>query len=230
MKNTLVCSNISIFKGNKLIIHDVGFCLMPNACVRLVGENGSGKTSILRCIARLDQTNAGTITYNDCIVDDYINEYKQIILYISDKEQLSCELMVYEVLDFWASLYDSTILLHAAIETFSLNEVLDIKIKFLSKGFKKRVILSRLLLQRARIWLLDEPFVNIDISHTEILINIMNNHLSNGGIVMFSDHIRDNIDYKSKDVAELKNIGYIIKCSQLDKQETKLVIKDFKNF
>ncbi len=228
-KNTLICENISIYKSDNLILKNIGFSCMPGSFVRLVGENGSGKTSLLRCIARLDDTNLGTINYNGCLVDEFLNEYKQIILYISDKEQLNENLTLYETISFWGDLYNSTILLEASVRTLELEEYLDYQIKDLSKGLKKRVILSRLLIQRARIWLLDEPFVNLDVQIIKVVSNIINSHLSNGGILLLSDHTQDNIKSLSKDVAVSENIGYKIDESfQLEKQNTTLVIKNFK--
>lgn len=229
-KNTLVCENISIFRGGRIILEKVSFSLMPGASVRLVGENGSGKTSLLRCLARLDDTNSGSITYNSCLVDDFINDYRQIILYISDKDQLNDQMTVYEIISFWGAIYGSEMLLGAAIHTMGLEDYLDFQAKFLSKGLKKRVILLRLLLQRARIWLLDEPFVNLDFERVGVLSNIINTHLSNGGILVFSDHTKDNIKSLSKDVAKLENLGYKFgDSSQLEKQEVMLMINSFKS-
>ena len=228
-KSTLICENLSIYKSDNLILNNISFSCMPGSYVRLVGENGSGKTSLLRCIARLDNTNLGTIHYNGCSVDEFLNEYKQIILYISDKSQLNEQLTVYETITFFGSLYNSMILLEAAVKTFELEEYLDCQIKFLSKGLKKRVVLSRLLLQRARIWLLDEPFVHLDNESIKAISNIINTHLSNGGILLLSDHMQDNIKSSLKNVAIPENIGYKIDESfQLNKQSVTLVMKSFK--
>lgn len=198
---------------------------MPGAYVHLEGENGSGKTSLLRCIARLHNNSTGVITYNSCDVNEFLNEYKQIILYISDKEQLNNEMTVYEIINFWANLYDADMLLPAAAHTLHLIEYLNHSIKFLSRGLKKRVILSRLLLQRARIWLLDEPFTNLDKNSISILNNIIETHISNGGIAIVTNHIH----YESKAIADLENIGYKVNNnSQLEKQKILLKMQDFK--
>lgn len=230
-KNTLICDNLCVFRGKEMVLENVSFSLMPGACVRVVGENGSGKTSLLRCLARLDDSNHGKITYNSCCVDEFIDEYKQIILYISDKEQLNEKMTVCETISFWSDIYSAEMLLEPALRTLNLEEYLDIQIKYLSKGLKKRVALARLLLQRARIWLLDEPFVNLDVETVNSISNVMNSHLANGGIIVFSDHMQDNFNSTAKDIAQLKNMGYKVgSSSQLKKQETILVTRDFKRF
>ncbi len=229
MKNSLTCDSITIFKEEEKIIENLGFSVMPSGFVQLTGGNGVGKTSLLRCIARLDSSNEGSISYNGCDVDEFIDEYKQIILYISDKEQLLEYFTVYEALDFWSQIYKSEMLLPAVCNTFGLDDYLETQIKFLSKGLKKRVVLSRLLLQRARIWLLDEPFTNLDQSSVTLVESIINSHLANGGILIIVDHSMNFEKSYTKYLADMKNIEYKLKnSSQLEKQKTLLKIQDFK--
>ncbi len=229
MKNSLICDALTIFKGGKIIIKNLGFSVMPGGFIQIIGENGTGKTSLIRCIARLDISNDGSISYNSCDIDDFIDEYKQIILYISDKEQVIEHFTVYETLNFWSKLYGNEMLLPAACHTVGLDDYLETQIKFLSKGLKKRVILARLLLQKARIWLLDEPFTHLDQNSITIVENIISTHLANGGIVIMIDHSKNFGKLYGKDIADVENIGYKIRnSSQLEKQKTLLEIQDFK--
>lgn len=210
-----------------MILRNISFSAMPGAIIQFHGINGSGKTSLLRCIAQLHQNYLGDITYNSCLVNDFINEYKQIILYISDKEQLHKDFTVYETLNFWGDLYESHMLLPAAAHTLNLVNYLEFKIHNLSKGLKRRVILSRLLLQRARIWLLDEPFTNLDVESIQLLQSIMSSHLSNGGIILFADHTKFNFESIHNPIAELQNIGYKIDTSSQLEKQTFLKLQDF---
>lgn len=229
MKNSLTCDSITIVKENKRLIQNIGFSVMPGGFIQISGENGIGKTCLMRSIARLDTSNLGNISYNGCNVDHYINEYKQIILYISDKEQMVGSSTVYDILDFWSQVYNSELLLPAACYTLGLDQYLETEIKCLSKGMKKRVLLSRLLLQRARIWLLDEPFANLDHNSFIILDNIMRSHIANGGIIIMIDHSMNFDKYYKKHLATIENIEYKLNdSSQLEKQKTLLQMHDFK--
>lgn len=229
MKNCLTCNALNIFKGDKSLIENLGFSAMPGALIQIVGGNGIGKTSLMRAIARLDTSNSGSIYYNDCNVDDFIEQYKKIILYISDKDQVTENFTVFENLDFLGQLYGSEMLLPAASHTMGLDDYLELQVKFLSKGIRKRVVLSRLLLQRARIWLLDEPFTHLDQDSVKVLENIIATHLANGGIVIIIDHSMNFEKSYKKDLAEAENIEYkLTNSSQFEKQKTLLKIQDFK--
>ncbi len=222
-KNTLVCDQLTIIRNNRTLIKNLSISLMPGSLILLDGENGLGKTSLLEVLARLDKNNSGSIYYNNCLVDDYPEEYNKIILYLSDKDGLESLMTVSQTLDFWAELYDSYIIIPAAVRTFNLEEVLDLEIVYLSKGMKKRLVLARLLLQRRRIWLLDEPFTYLDSNSCIILANLMTSHVGQGGIIIYSDHLREE---KTKTVAEDEKMGYkMTDTSKLDKKFLK--IKDF---
>ena len=60
--------------------------------------------------------------------------------------------------------------------------------RHLSQGQKRRVALARLVLCRARLWVLDEPFVAMDDSGIAMLASLISEHLDNGGLVVLTSH------------------------------------------
>ena len=64
----------------------------------------------------------------------------------------------------------------------------DLPTKMLSQGQKRRVALARLLLSKAPLWILDEPFVALDTSAVQFLQSIITNKLQNGGLVLLTTH------------------------------------------
>jgi heme exporter protein A len=218
-KNSLVCERLSIFRGSLTILENISFTAMQGACIQVAGKNGSGKTSLIRCLARLDNSNLGLITYNNCNIDEFIDEYKQILLYISDKDQLDDDMTIYEIGNIYSIMYGSEMLLPAAVQTLDLEEYLDYQIKTLSKGTRKRVILMRLILQKARLWLLDEPFSNLDKHSINLIQNLFEVHTSNGGIVIFSD----NQDVFEEGLAKTSEIIYSKACDPQNKKNKVLL-------
>jgi heme exporter protein A len=228
IKNSLVCDNLTIHQEGQIILKNISFTLFPGAFIRLEGPNGSGKTSFLRALARLDRTNSGKLYYNKCLVDDFPEDYNKIILYLSDKEAFDEDLTLLENLTFWAELYDSFLLLPATIATFSLENQLNKKVYQISKGFKHRLLLSLLFLKTSRIWLLDEPFVNLDKETRFLVKNLFSSHLTNGGIIIYSDHLFQ--DNKEKDLAKLEKIGYKFNdTAQLDEKAVVISMMSFKS-
>ena len=64
----------------------------------------------------------------------------------------------------------------------------DLPTRVLSQGQKRRVALARLLCSQARLWILDEPFVALDVAAVALLCSILDEHLARGGMLMFTSH------------------------------------------
>ena len=182
----LTCNNLSLNRGNKNIFSNLGFSLQNGACLIVKGSNGSGKTSLLKTIATILKPQKGEIFFNEINIESALDEYCYLTEYIGHEEALDEGLTVSENLNFWAEIYNTGLIITAAIRTFALEEVADLPVKKISKGMKRKVILSKLLLSHAKIWLLDEPLVNLDSLGIETLHNIISAKCSQGGIVIIS--------------------------------------------
>ncbi len=231
--HVLTCNALSIVlndDSDTVLFNKIGFSAMPGAMIKIVGPNGSGKTSLLRCIVRLNNTNAGKVLYNGCDVDNHLSEYNSIICYISDKNQLNDHLTVEETLTIWSFIYDSELLLTSTVHVLGLAEYLQNKVWQLSRGWKKKLVLARLLLQKTRVWLLDEPFAYLDRQSGMTLNSMIETHVSNGGIVILSDNMDNKINLELKQVADQKDMDYIFS-NMLDakKHEAMLHVCDFKS-
>jgi heme exporter protein A len=76
-------------------------------------------------------------------------------------------------------------------------------VRHLSQGQKRRVALSRLMLTRAKLWVLDEPFVALDHAAIELLANLIAGHLSQGGLAVITSHQLVTIGTQTPQVLEL---------------------------
>ncbi len=182
----LTCNNVSISRNGRVILKNFSISLFPGSCLCVYGNNGTGKTSLLRVIASLLPTLTGEILYQGINVRDILKYSLNNIFYLGDYNSLDLELSVWENLKFWASIYNTTHSLAAAIAVFSLENYLDSKIYTLSCGWQRRIKLALLLLNHSKLWLLDEPFSNLDDIALSSLIDIFNVRTSQSGIIIFT--------------------------------------------
>jgi heme exporter protein A len=184
----LTCQDLAITREDKLILTGVGFTLFPTSSLLIQGKNGSGKTSLLKICASLHNPSSGNIFYNDVNIKDALDTYRSLIFYLGHTLGLDQELTVYENLKFWAALNNTYEAIQAAASVFNLSDYFDYPVYKLSLGWQKKLALSKALLSRARIWLLDEPYTNLDKESCVRLSNMLTTRCAQGGIVILTSH------------------------------------------
>ena len=146
----LICDNLTIAREGNILLKDVGFTLFPGALLVLQGSNGAGKTSLLEAIAGIREPQKGEMYYDTRVS------------YLGHKLAIKPQLTIAENLIFWSSLYESELMISAALHYFQLQDYVDTPCKNLSAGMLKRVSLARIMSCASNIWLLDEPETNLD--------------------------------------------------------------------
>lgn len=184
----LTINDFSYFRNGRLIFGNVGFSVGLGSCLLLVGANGTGKTSLLKIIAGLTKPTSGELLWNGQNIEELRSDFNSDMCYLGHKNFAKAELTVLENLEFFAGISDSEILIPSAIRYFQLEEVLDKKVGKLSAGWQRRVLLAKLLCCPATIWLLDEPTNNLDKLGKELLFNLINVRVKEGGIVIAATH------------------------------------------
>lgn len=177
----LTLDNLSYRRDGKSIYRNFSFSVFYGTSVIVVGKNGSGKTTLLRSIAGLLPAK-GKISLDGYLIEQLGYEYFNNLHYIPHDNFLDEELNVIENLKFWNDLHASNIGLNAAIRAMRIEDYLDKQVKHLSKGMKKKVHLATLLLRPSKLWLLDEPFVNLDVDGVNSLRDIISVHVDSKGI------------------------------------------------
>ncbi|UAT42639.1 heme ABC exporter ATP-binding protein CcmA [Anaplasmataceae bacterium AB001_6] len=189
--------NLRIIRDEKIIMDNVNFKVAEKEYLKISGINGSGKTSFLRALAGFISFDAGSLFYNgkEQSTGSDRKDYSEKLIFLGKTDFMSENIKVISNLKYWASFYETEELLMPAVRFWSLDDVLDIPMYKLSSGWQKRVYFAYVMISNAYIWLIDEPFTNLDDDTQELLSGLFETRRSQRGIVIWTSNVkRDIID------------------------------------
>ena len=204
--NTLAVSNLKCVRGERPLFDGLGFRLDSGQLLHLRGANGAGKTSLLRLLCGLSRPEAGQILWNATPIDVQAEVFRQDLFYLGHHNALQEALTVDDNLAFYAALAGAE---PNAADTGSALERMGLRgcqrrlVRHLSQGQKRRVALSRLMLNRASLWVLDEPFVALDQNSITLLAGVIAAHLRGGGMAVLTSHQQVDIPGATAQALEL---------------------------
>lgn len=168
----------------------VSLALAAGDIVQLEGENGVGKTSLLRCIGGLSSRFYGELLWRGEPLARRRVDFAGDSIYIGHAAGLKAALSPRENLLWWASLrgIDATHGVGPALAKAGLRGYEDCPCYQLSAGQQRRVALARLFLTSAALWILDEPFTAIDRRGVAELERWLVSHADAGGAVLLTTH------------------------------------------
>jgi len=184
-------SNLSCSKGDKRLFSGVSFTLQPGQWLHLEGDNGVGKTSLLRLACGLSALEDGEITWNHQAVVQDPEAFRANLAYLGHQLALKEDLTPMENLRADAAVAGRPLQLEDALKALAqlgLRGREHLPVRVLSQGQKRRTALARLLVSPAKLWVLDEPFVALDTAAQSALAQIINDHLAKQGMVLLTSH------------------------------------------
>jgi len=192
---SLEVKNLQCIRGDRELFSDLSFKLDASQLMMLEGQNGSGKTTLLRSLCGLYLQDQGEILWDGIPIKKQDEDYRRELLYLGHLNGIKADLTVIENLRINSALSNkkagenpSTDELMDALDTIGLYAFEDFPSSQLSQGQKRRVALARLLISKAKLWILDEPFVALDVAAVELLQSIIAKHVDNGGMVILTTH------------------------------------------
>lgn len=187
----LSAHGLSCVRGERQLFSGLDFTLESGQWLHVRGENGSGKTSLLRLLSGLGVPAAGEIRWCGELIRQTGALYREKMLFLGHQGALKEDLSGLENLMFAAAL-DSAVLSDtqaiAALRRFGLGARAELPVRVLSAGQKRRVLLARLLTRNARLWVLDEPFTALDVKAVDMLSVLIGEHLAAGGMAVLTSH------------------------------------------
>lgn len=184
----LTADNLSLFKDHKKIFGALGFSVSINSALIITGRNGSGKSSLLKILAGISAPTSGKIFWGGEDVENFRDDFNGDSQFLGHKNFLKSELTVEENLQFYARLNGTEAALSSALKFFDLSNLADKKVKTLSAGWQKRVMLAKLLACPATVWFLDEPSNNLDKEGKEKLYGLIKTRIKEDGLVIVATH------------------------------------------
>ncbi|MBE8190226.1 MAG: cytochrome c biogenesis heme-transporting ATPase CcmA [Candidatus Thioglobus sp.] len=185
--------NLSCQRGYNRLFEELSFTANSGDLLRITGINGSGKTSLLKILAGLSDSQKGQIMLGENLVKS--PKYQQEVFYLGHLSALSGQLNCLENLEFLTGLNSATAspLLLEALDKIGLKGYQNEYCSKLSAGQKRRVILAGLFASKAKIWLLDEPFTALDRDGISLVEACIKTHCQQGGICIFTTHQASNL-------------------------------------
>lgn len=175
-------------RQDEWIFTDVSLSLAHGELAMVRGINGSGKTTLLKILAGLLPASLGKLS--PLSVHQTTN-FMPTMAYLGHQSGLTNDLTVAQNLRYIATLHghkDTHTAVQQALEMVGLEAWFDAPVNTLSAGQTKRIALCRVWLQRAVLWLLDEPFANLDDDGVALVAEFIHRHLAEYGAVVASTH------------------------------------------
>jgi heme exporter protein A len=187
----LEVENLSCVRGDRTLFAGLDFALDSGELLYVHGHNGSGKTTLLRTLCGLILPDDGEVRWDGENIRAMREEFTKDVLYLGHKNSIKGDLTALENLQISCALdgYDiESRQAWDALERLGLDGHEDLEAKVLSQGQKRRVALARLLLNDAKLWILDEPFTALDVAAVELLQSVVREHQDRGGMVVLTTH------------------------------------------
>ncbi len=184
-------ANLECVRGDRQLFSGLCFEMSEGSLLHVHGPNGSGKTTLLRAIAGLVLPEDGEIQWNGVSTRKLGEDFNRELIYMGHHYGLKFELTGFENLRVFSRLSGFNISdrqVEVALKQVGLARCVELPVKVLSQGQKKRVALARLLLQRSKLWILDEPFVALDVAAVSMLLDMIQQHVADGGMVILTTH------------------------------------------
>ena len=178
---------LTCMRGGRALFAQVSFQLQRGQALHLEGDNGVGKTSLLRIVCGLSPADEGQVHWHS----DSCPDFRSALFYLGHALSLKEELSALENLLSDAAMAGRSLSEAQAMQALAhmgLRGREHLPLRVMSQGQKRRTALARLLASRAELWVLDEPFVALDAPAVNALRTLLADHVAQGGMVLFTSH------------------------------------------
>jgi heme exporter protein A len=188
----LQATGLECTRGQRRLFAALSLAVGPGQCLHVAGNNGAGKTSLLRILAGLLAPAAGTVQWKGADIVRAREEFGSDLAFVGHLNGSKDDLTALENVCFEAALRGadaSGAAGRAALDRVGLGDYADVVVRHLSQGQKRRVALARLCTAAPPpLWILDEPFNALDAGAVATLYALIDRQLAGGGMVVLTAH------------------------------------------
>ncbi len=187
---TLRADNVHVWRGARHVLRGVSFELRAGELLHVVGPNGAGKTTLLRVACGLLQPEEGAVHWCEQNIRQARTTFQSALAYAAHEAGLKADLTALENLHFSVGLRRSIDRqeLMEYLERTDATDIANLPVRVLSAGQKRRVAMARVLACKVPLWLLDEPFSNLDDGAMKRTTELLEDHVRLGGAAVVVAH------------------------------------------
>lgn len=191
---------VKTFRGSKsTVLNGINFVVNDGEVYGIIGKNGAGKSTTLKCIMGIIPFEMGTINVSGFDIAKNPNQAKQTIGYVPDDHAIYENLTGREYINFMADVYNVNLedreeRIKKYGDLLNITQHLDKQISAYSHGMKQKVCIIGALIHQPKIWILDEPFLGLDPQSTTAIKETIKDYSKNKEhIVIFTSHNIDTV-------------------------------------
>ncbi|MEM6513859.1 MAG: cytochrome c biogenesis heme-transporting ATPase CcmA [Pseudomonadota bacterium] len=189
MTHKLKAERLSLFRGERCLFHSIDFALESGELLLLRGPNGSGKTSLLRGLCGLLDFDDGILSWDGEDIGRNRQDFRARFAWYGHKTGFKSDLTAEENLRFERYLRAASGRdIREAIDRLGLTRQRQLPVRSLSAGQQRRASLARLLLSGVDVWVIDEPFTNLDAEGRGLVESLVAEHVGRGGMAIVATH------------------------------------------
>ncbi|WP_240686788.1 ABC transporter ATP-binding protein [Amycolatopsis suaedae] len=180
--------NFGVRAGDVWLFRELDLDVPAGECLALVGENGSGKSTILRCLYGMQVPLEGTLSVADRQPDELDVEFRRDVAVLFDDSDLFVELTPVQHLELLAGTFGLDLDIGELLRDAGLDERSDVTAGSLSAGQRRRLMLLGATARPFRVLLLDEPERALDAGGKQWLTEVVGRAKDAGAAVVVATH------------------------------------------
>jgi heme exporter protein A len=196
----LCVEKVHVWRGDRHVLRGVSLELGVGELIHVSGANGAGKTTLLRVTSGLLRPEQGSVSWRGKSIVEAAADYQAELAYASHEPALKGDFTALENLRFMVGLKRRAQPpeLMSALERTGVAALANLPTRVLSAGQRRRVAMARVLAFQASLWLLDEPFTNLDAAGSALMTSLLEEHVGQGGLVLVVAHHELNLSIATR--------------------------------